>query len=385
MTLLIALAVLALPGYATGAQWYVSNDGVEGAAATPSEPTTLHSALSRAGEGDTVYMRGGVYPLTSQIFVEKADLTLRNYRDERPTLVLPTDNRALSNVVWLCGPRAKLIGLEIVGGYTYGVKIEQPECEVTDCVIRNTGRDAVKIVRTASGTIISGCEISHTGVRDPSNAEGIDNVAADDVVVTGCYIHHTATNGLYMKGGAARCVIENNLVADTGHNGIMLGQSTGKRFMTSEYECRDSVARKNVVTRARGSGLVFEAASNCRFEENTLYDVAQAFGGGISVHANEHKTPSKGVFVSNNKVVVLSRRPMFFVHGNGLAAAEDMTSDGNQYFAPSGRYSFWYEPLSAYHGSLDDWRRKTPYDQNSTTGDPEFAMPPEIPPAHVND
>jgi hypothetical protein len=365
-----ALLVAIAPAFAR--DWYVAVGGPDGAAGTEAEPTSLFSALSRTVVDDTVIMRGGTYDLGRQVFLEREGLTLRNYPSESPTIVLPTNNASLSCVVWLYQSRCSLIGLEIVGGYYYGVKVEYPDCLIKDCVIRGTGRDAVKIVRTAPRLVIENCEVHHTGVRDPSNAEGIDNVAADDVVVQDCYIHHTATNGLYMKGGAARCIIERNLVTDTGAHGIMLGQSTDAGLMTSIYECRDSSARNNVVLRTTGSGLAFEAANKCRLYNNTCYDVARTFGAGVSVHANQHLTPSDDVYVHNNIIVVKSTRPMFFVHPLGLAAMGDMTCDRNIYYNTSATYKYWWEPAGNFWNSFEDWQNNTPYDATSLVTDPQF-------------
>ncbi len=369
---LLAVLVLMTGGNAFGRDWYVAVGAPAGAAGTEAEPTSLFSALSRCAADDTIIVRAGAYSLSAQVFLEREGLTLRNYPGERPTLSLPTGNASLSCVIWMYQPRCKVIGLEIAGGYYYGVKVEYPDCLIRDCIIRDTGRDAVKIVQTAPRLAIEGCEIHHTGVRDPSNAEGIDNVAADDVIVRDTYIHHTATNGLYMKGGAARCIVERNLVTDTGGHGIMLGQSTDAGLMTSIYECRDSIARNNVVLRTAGSGLAFEAASNCRFYNNTCYDVARTFGGGVSVHANEHLTSSKNVYVNNNIIVVKSARPMFFVHALGLASTGDMTADRNLYYNTSGSYKYWWEPGGNYWTSLAQWQSGTPYDATSFAANPQF-------------
>lgn len=370
--ILIFLAIFLAPGTALGRDWYVSVSGVAGAAGTLPEPTSLSSALSRSATDDVVIMRGGQYNLTFQVFLEREGLVLRNYENEKPVLVLPYDDSNFSCVVWLYQARCELIGLEIVGGYYYGVKVEYPDCAIRNCIIRNTGRDGIKIPPGADRCVIENSEIYDTGKRDPTNAEGIDNVASNGIVVRGCHIHHTATNGIYMKGGAANCVIEGNLVTDTGGIGIMLGQSTDLVFMTSIYECRDSIARNNVVLRTRGSGLAFEAANNCRFYNNTLYDVAREYGGGISVHANEHNTPSKDVYVRNNIVVVKSSRPIVFVHPNGLATTADMTSDNNLYFNSTGVYKFWWEPGGNFWTGLDQWQANTPFDEHSFIADPQF-------------
>jgi len=183
-----------------------------------------------------------------------------------------------------------------------------------------------------------------------------------------------------MKGGAKDCIIEGNLVTDCNANGIMLGQSTGKQWMTSEYECRDSIARNNVIMRTKGSGFAFEAALNCRFYNNTLYDVARESQGAINVNANSYRTPSKNVSVVNNVVVVLSGRPFVFVHALGLAEPSDMRCDYNLYYHPRGRYRFWYEPKKMYWEKFEHWQGGTPFDEHASLADPRLDLTKKLMP-----
>ncbi|MBL0020668.1 MAG: right-handed parallel beta-helix repeat-containing protein [Bacteroidetes bacterium] len=62
-----------------------------------------------------------------------------------------------------------------------------------------------------------------TGNALDPNAEGIDNVNGDGMVVRNCHIHHTSTSGVYAKGGADGCIIDENLIRETGEAGILLG------------------------------------------------------------------------------------------------------------------------------------------------------------------
>ena len=371
----MALLVLGGTSQLWARDWYVSSDGKAGSPATLEQPTELFSALERAQANDTVVMRGGSYrspEITKRmIFLHKEGLTLRAHEGERPVISIPVERN--SCIVWFYAPNCTIEGLELVGGGGHCVKMEHPNGVVRNCKLHGCGEDAVKIVRTAPGVLIEDCEIYDTGKRS-ENAEGIDNVSADDVVVRRCHVHHIRSNGIYMKGGAKDCVIEGNLVTDTNANGIMLGQSTGKKWMTSEYECRDSVARNNIIVRTKGSGFAFEAALNCKFYNNTLYDVARESQGAINVNANSHRTPSKNVAVANNVVVVLSDRPMVFVHALGLADINDMKCDHNLYYSPRGRYRFWYEPKKMYWEKFEHWQAGTPFDKHTILADPKLDL-----------
>ncbi len=370
-----ALLVLTAPPLAAR-DWYVATNGKQGGPATLEQPTELFSALGRAQANDTIIMRGGLYQspeITKRmIFLQKEGLTLRAHEGERPVISIPVEDRQ-SSIIWFYAPNCTIEGLELVGGGEHCVKMERPNCVVRNCTLRGSGADAIKVVRNADNCLIEGCEIFDTGKRT-TNAEGIDNVAANGLVVRGCHVHHIMSNGIYMKGGAKDCVIEGNLVTDTNANGIMLGQSTGKKWMTSEYECRDSIVRNNIIMRTKGSGFAFEAALNCQFYNNTLYDVAQESQGAINVNANSHRTPSKNVTVANNVVVVLSDRPFVFVHALGLADINDMKCDHNLYYSPRGRYRFWYEPKKMYWEKFEHWQAGTPFDAHSVLTDPELDL-----------
>jgi hypothetical protein len=371
LTVLAIFFLSTLPAEAR--DWYASPAGRDGAPATAEAPASIISATRNAAAGDTIILRKGEYALAQQVFLEKENLTLKAFEGERPVLKGPIDNKRFQNVLWLSAKGCKAIGLEIVGGNWYSVKMEAPECVLRDCRIHGSGHDAVKMTR-AHKSLIESCEIYDTGRVFPSNAEGIDNVAGDDLTVRGCYIHHTTTNGIYMKGSAWRNTIEGCLVTDTGHNGIMLGQSTDKNLMRSDYECLDSVARNNVVMRTDGAGLAFEAAANCRFENNTLIDVARVRSVGIAIQPNEHGTPCKDVIVTGNAVSVSSARPMLGARGKALASMSDLKCDDNRYYRASGPYTFEWDPTDKVYSGLANWQQNTPYDAHSTI----LESPPEV-------
>ena len=198
-------------------EWYVATAGKAGSPATFEQPTELFSALDRAQANDTIIMRGGRYQSEEiskrMIFLQKEGLTLRAHEGERPVISIPIEKGAQvttgSCVIWFYAPNCTIEALEVVGGRGHCVKMERPNCVVRNCVLRGSGADAIKVVRNADNCLIEGCEIYDTG-KLTTNAEGIDNVAADGLVVRGCYVHHIMSNGIYMKGGAKDCTIEGN-------------------------------------------------------------------------------------------------------------------------------------------------------------------------------
>jgi hypothetical protein len=243
-----------------------------------------------------------------------------------------------------------VVGLEIQGGSYYGIKIDVDasvptrNVRIQGCRIFGTGRDCIKTFN-ADSLLIEDCEIGPSGLRDPSNAEGIDSLGSVGVTIRRCYVHDTATNGIYLKGGARNGLVERCRVENTGgFGGILLGQDTDLEYMRDgvRYEAIDCVARNNVVIGTGAAGLGTYSGKNVRFENNTLYDVARKVQAGFWVVTNSRGIHSDGVTFKNNIVVVLSQRPIVFV----LDLAGRLESDSNIYYGPRARPVFNRETTS---------------------------------------
>ncbi|MGH9764221.1 MAG: right-handed parallel beta-helix repeat-containing protein, partial [Blastocatellia bacterium] len=215
--------------------------------------------------------------------------------------------------------------------------------------------------------------IGPSGVRDPSNAEGIDSIGSVGILIRGCYIHDSATNGIYLKGGARNGLIEGCRVERThGYAGIILGQDTDLEFMRdgTKYEAIDCVARNNIVAHTGAAGLGTYSGLNIRFENNTLYDVAREIQAGFWVVTNSRGVPAEQVTFVNNIVVINSGRPFLFVKD----LADKLVADGNVYYSPIGKYEFRREissKSSADQWTFGTWRRSTGADNTSVTADPK--------------
>jgi hypothetical protein len=352
---------------------YVATNGSDSNAGTAGAPVaTLSRAYSLAANGDSIYLRSGRYNVTRQLTVEKDSITIASYPGESAAIVgATTDTTNLQSVISIVSNNVSLIGLEIQGGSYYGVKSESNNgMLVRNCRILGTGRDCVKMFNSDNATI-EGCDIGPSGVRDSSNAEGIDSVGSRNTVVRGCYIHDTTTTGLYLKGGSSGCVVERNRIERAGHSGILLGQDTDEEFMRdgTPYEALDSVVRNNLVINTVGAGVGTYSGSNVRFENNTLYDVAKSYNGGFYVAINSREVPARQVRFKNNVVVVLSDRPMVFV----INLSDQLVSDSNIWYRPNGgNYKFWRETPTAadYWESFADWQRGMSVDSRSLTTNP---------------
>jgi hypothetical protein len=204
-----------------------------GSAAAPF--ATLDGALRVAQPGDTILVHGGHY--AGGVRVGTPHLTIKSYPGETAVFTASVQDPHVQAALRFA-PEASgctLEGVELIGGYDYGLFFmtdweqgsgPQPSANhelVVNCKIHDTGRDGVKVTPFCDYVTIRGCEIFNTGRRDPTNADGIDDVNADRLVVQDCSIHDVPTNGLYAKGGATAVVIERNFIAHCGKAGVGVG------------------------------------------------------------------------------------------------------------------------------------------------------------------
>ncbi|HEX2901006.1 MAG TPA: right-handed parallel beta-helix repeat-containing protein, partial [Bacteroidia bacterium] len=110
-----------------------------------------------------------------------------------------------------------------------------------------------------------------------------------------------------------------NLIRETGEAGILLGFYTDAEFFDeianpNYFECRNSVARNNIILNTGGAGIGFFAAENCRAEHNTVVTASPSFHsplfcakGDIWVSnsltlspANENITVANNIFVDES-------------------------------------------------------------------------------------
>jgi hypothetical protein len=339
-------------------------------------------ALAQAVQGDTIYLRGGTYTVTQTLQIDKSNLTLASYPGERATIVgSTTDTDNLTSIIFIGASSVSLVDLEIAGGSYYGVKVSNDlgvtptSVRISGCIVRDTGRDCIKTFNV-DDLLIENCEVGPSGVRDSSNAEGIDIMASVGATVRNCYIHDTATAGLWFKAGTRGGVVENCRVENTGNSGILLGQDSGAEYMRdgAVYEAIDCTARNNIIVNTSAAGIGTYAGYNVRFYNNTLINVAKIYQAGFYVVPNSRGVQSERVVFKNNIVVVdvNSERPL--IHTVNLN--DQLVCDWNIWFSPRGSYQFWRESSSSnaynYWQSLSSWQQGTNADWNSQTVDPKL-------------
>ncbi|MBK6436809.1 MAG: right-handed parallel beta-helix repeat-containing protein [Rhodanobacteraceae bacterium] len=311
----ICLLALAPLGPVHAAEWFVSTLGSDstgsGSAAMPFRTLghVLSPALALTHPGDVINLRA---PAGNAIYNEcevrlRMPLTLRSPAGERAHI--HCDINAVDTVTVQIDPEAsgsRISNLELSGGYYYALFLQTDwdssgnpggsgasNIVIEDCLIHDSGRDAIKITPKSNDVTIRRCEIRDSGRRYPpgtpaedKNAEGIDNVNGSRMKVQDSHIHDTATTGVYFKGGASDVVIERNVIERTGAAGILVGFDTSPEYFDTianpqYYEAIRGIVRNNIVSDTAWAGIGLYAAQHAFIANNTLSRTANSFHAAI--------------------------------------------------------------------------------------------------------
>ena len=306
----------------TPRSWVVATNGSDSNNGTASSPfKSIQKAVDSALQGDTILLRGGTHE-SREIKVRTSKLTFRSYPNEWAIVKAVTNVEDITSCFWYrepCINGGLIENLEIVGGYLYGIKLEdnwdwnEPTLKavsnltIRNCKIHDTGRDCIKIVPGCANIQVLNCEIYRSGIGpanvNAQNAEGIDNVNGPNMVVRNCYFHDIATNGLYAKGGAKNCIIENNLLINCGEMGICAGNTdTDEEWFdktNTEYiESFDIIIRNNIVVNAKWGGVGLFAAVRSQVMNNTFVNVASETYGALYISRGETYVGNNGKLVT---------------------------------------------------------------------------------------
>ena len=302
----VALAVLLLAAAAPAIarEWFVSTEGDDQGRGSLQQPfRTVGHALGVARGGDTITLRA---PPGNRTYEEcdlrlRVPLVLRSHPGERAHLhcAITTEDSVVVKVD-PGGSGSRISNLEISGGSIYGVMLHShwyqgaPASEhgardvvLEDLLIRDTGRDGIKITPKSDNATIRRVEIRDTGriyaagtAIEDMNADGIDNVNGSGMTVEDSHIHGTATTGLYFKGGAADVLVQRNRIENTGMGGILVGFDTSPDYLDPEvnpawHEAVRAVVRNNVVRNTGYAGIGLYAARDALVANNTIIDAAR--------------------------------------------------------------------------------------------------------------
>ncbi len=288
-----------------------SNATGNGSQALPYQ--TLQFVLAPANgivaAGDVITLRGASTPVTynASEFRLRVRLTLRAFAGEKVRLLCPI-NTADPACIFI-DPEASgsvLQDLEIEGGSIYTVFLQTAweqaanptgigasNIRIENCKLHGSGRDVVKVTPKSNNLTIVNSEIFNSGKSyppgtpvDDKNAEGIDNVNGDGMIVRDSYIHDAATTCLYFKGGARNVLIERNRIERCGVGGIMVGFDTSPEFFDltvnpGYYEAIAGTVRNNIIRSTDFAGIGLYASRDSVVANNTLIDTARVGHAGL--------------------------------------------------------------------------------------------------------
>jgi hypothetical protein len=402
-----AFVLLFLCGPLAAKELFVSTSGNNSSGnGTSSKPyRTIQYAIDRAAAGDTVTVRG---PSSNRTYNEcdvrlRQKLVLRSYPGERAHI--HCDMNTPDSVTVQIDPGAsgsRLSGLEISGGMYYGVMLQTGWWQdatgnekgptgvvLEDLLIHDTGRDGIKITPKSDNAVIRRVEIHHTGAiyppgtsLDDKNADGIDNVNGSGMVVEDSYIHHTATTGVYFKGGAADVVIQRNRIEEAGQAGILVGFDTSVEFFDlranpNYYEAIRGTVRNNYVKGTAYAGIGLYAAKDAVVANNTIVDAAReghaALYFGVTFQdwdPNAKRPPNINPRLLNN-LVVNGSDCMAIRYSDELGGLSGLSgSPGSDYngFASTCRFDDGRPGSVLSNGTLAQWRSSTKADTHSLSG-----------------
>jgi hypothetical protein len=207
------------------------------------------------------------------------------------------------------------------------------------------------------------------------------------MVVQDCYIHNTATTGVYAKGGSRSPLIERNLICDCGNCGIMLGEGADDMFYEAAnkemYETYDGIARNNIIMRTKDAGIAVWASYKPQVCNNTVIDACQSGMAALHVISMGHSSAVTGnkpvvahtvdAIIKNNIFILAAKSPRPMIHISKDATAGNFTLAGNRYFkAGGGEAKFWDERDSQFHEfTMAQWLKHM-NEIGSSEGDPKL-------------
>jgi hypothetical protein len=381
--LLATLTMLPAAPDARAAEWFVSTSGSDtggdGSIGAPFRTLghVLDPGNAIVAANDTVTLRG---PVGANVYDEcevrlRVPLTLRSRDGEwahiRCDLAIED---AVTVQVDPDASGSRLSRIELSGGSLYALFLQTDwdqtgnpggrgasNVTVEDCVIHDSGRDAIKITPKSDDVTIRRCEIHHTGRIYPpgtpveeKNAEGIDNVNGARMRVEDSHVHDTATNGIYFKGGATDVLIQRNVVENTGEGGILVGFDTSPEFFDltlnpGYYEAIRGIVRNNIVRHTGRAGIGLYASRDALIANNTILDAARIDQAAIYFGVTlQDFAPEAGRPATTNPRIVNNLVQQIGGDCVAIRWANEIDADGLHGLAgPTGMDYNWFDDTAA--------------------------------------
>jgi hypothetical protein len=374
-------SALVTPGAGTGQTYYVATTGSDSSnGLSPQTPfLTIQHAIESVGPGGTIEIMGGTYP--GGITIDHpgtADgwITIEPYQNQQVTI----DGTSATNDVFFYNNTSaptywEMKGLTLVNAEQYTVQISVPDVKLVDNNISGAHNDLVKLVQAAHNIVIWGNQVHNNNAAPGTNAQGIDMVGSQNVLVAHNTVSNIASIGMYCKGNAGHITFEDNTLNNIYSRGIMLGESTGVQYLLpgKTYESYNSIVKNNVITNDQSACLAESSSYNAEIYNNSCYNTAIARHGGIMI-SNESALGQAGtnVYIRNNILYNLTNRPAEVIAPHAMTNYATLHIDHNMYFNPYG-VTFEWDDKNIYGMSFAAWQQTTGLDKYSLVANPSYA------------
>ena len=372
---------LVTPGAGTGQTYYVATTGSDSNnGMSPQTPfLTIQHAIETVGPGGTIQIMGGTY--AGGITIDHPGtatgwIVMEPYQNQQ---VIIDGSNTMNNVFFYNSTSAptywEMKGLTVVNAQQYTVQISVPDVKLVDNDISGSADDLVKLVQAAHNVVIWGNQVHNNNAAPGTNAQGIDMVGSQNVLVAKNNVYNIASIGMYCKGNAGNITFEDNTLNNIYSRGIMLGESTGVQYLLpgQTYESYNSIIKNNVITNVQSACLAESSSYNAEIYNNSCYNTAIDRHAAIYV-SNESEVGQGGtnVYVRNNIVENFSPRPMVTIAPGAMTDNATLYIDNNMYADPAG-VTFGWDDKGIYRVSLTRWRQQVGLDMSSIEANPEFA------------
>jgi hypothetical protein len=376
---------------------------------------TIYGALVNQTADLTIVLRGGTYVEPNELRIRQPNITIRSMPGEWAVIDRSADLDNIGVYFYVGSDGGSLQCTEVIGGF-YAVSTEtrwdwgdpSNRAGASNLLIENnllhgSGRDVVKIKPNSDFITIRRNEIYNSGLADTPgncNAEGIDNVNGDNMLVQNNFIHDICSTGVYFKGGATAGIVENNIIENTGGGGIMVGFDTSPEFFDLNvnpgyYENIGGIVRNNLIRNTQWEGIGLYSSKDAQVYNNTIINAAGTYHSpiffGISFQdwddqagrpANLNPSIWNNVTSQSSafNVPMISIRTTHDLGGlSGLEGEANMS--GNCYYQESGAARFedsrtkidlgggW---LINWVGNLSEWKILSGSDTESIEVNPDF-------------
>lgn len=307
----------------------------------------LSNALGRAGSGTVILLEPGKYD--GGIYMQgvsgepDAPIIIRGADPEDPPVFSGGGGQAM-HLVDCC--YIHLADIKVIGFPVNGINIDDggsfdsPSHHIAleNLTILNTGpkgnHDALKM----SGVdqfLVKKCYFEGWG------GSGIDMVGCHEGRVTGCTFvgkkGYSQSNGVQLKGGTSKVIVEKNLFKNSGHRSINLGGSTGLQFFrpkVNDYEAKDIVVAGNTFI-GSSAPVAWVTADGGHVHHNTFIFPEKWILRILQETRNpKFKKCNGGTFEKN--LIVYDSRVKVFVNTGSNTAPETFRFRGNGWFQVDG-------------------------------------------------